>query len=120
VRNFVVNALTANGVYGFIFPPTLQAILTSHKNNMLHKNTKAAKNSLAASVPGAGLVHNPAQYQAFLMVLLAEFMHGLYQCSGIIRVGKLRNPVPQIEYMAAAVTVAGKDALNLVADYLGV
>ena len=119
MRNFVISNLTANRVYGFIFSPTLQAIITPRKNNMLHRNTKAAKVFLAASLAGAGLVHNPAQCQAFSVVLLAEFMHGLYQCSGIVRVGKLRNTVSQIEHMAATVAVAGQDALDLIMDDIG-
>ena len=116
VRNFVISALTANGVYGFIVPPTLYAIIIHNKNNTLPENAKAAKNYLAAFRSGAGLVYNPAQYWTFLVVLLAELMHGLYQRRRVLRVGKLRNAVPQIEHMAAAVTIAGQNFLGLVAD----
>ena len=43
-------------------------------------------------------------------------MHRRHQRSRAVRVGKLRNPVPQIEHMAAAVSVAAQYLFHLVVD----
>ena len=49
-------------------------------------------------------VHNHIGSQAFLMIFSTKFMNGLYQGRRIVRIGKLRNAMSQIEHMTAAET----------------
>ena len=47
------------------------------------------------------------------VVLAAQLMHRLHQRGRIVRIGELRNAMPQIKHMAAAVTVASQYSLCL-------
>ena len=63
-------------------------------------------------------VHN-RQDAPDLMVLFTELVDGLHQCGNILRIGVLRDAVPQVEHMAAAIAVTAQYLLDFVADHLG-
>ena len=50
------------------------------------------------------------------MVLPAEALHGVDHHSGILRRRKLRDAMAEIEYVAAALAVAGEDCGNFTLD----
>ena len=63
-------------------------------------------------------VHN-RQDAPDLMVLFTELVDCLHQRGDILRIGMLRDAVPQVEHVAAAIAIAAQYLLDFVADDLG-